>query len=402
LGRTLAEKILSEKSGKDVCAGDIVVCTADLVLGTDGSTPMAIDLFEQMGGGAILRPDRVLLSQDHYAPPTSDATCGFHRRMSAFASTHAVELLAVGDGIGFQVAMETERVRPGDLVIGADSHTVTCGAFGAFATGVGSTDLAAAFLTGQVWLRVPETIRVELEGALAAGICAKDVALELVRRLGADGASYMALEFVGSAAESFSPEERSVISNMSAETGAKTGVFPTSIWRSDDHASFAGSLRIDCTSLQPLVAMPHDPARAVAVSEVSGLPIDWVFLGTCIGGRANELRDALRMIEARGGIADGVTVAVTPSSRRVRDSLEREGILQQFGALGATITETGCGPCCGTSPPIPPPNARIISTANRNFRGRMGQPSATIHLASPVTCAAAASAGRIVDPRDAP
>jgi len=187
--RTLAEKILSSHAGIAARAGDIVVCEADLILGTDGSTPMAMEYFEAMGGEAVAHPDRILLARDHYSPPTSPSTLEFHARMEAFAARHGVELLPVGGGISFQVAMETGRVGPGDLVVGADSHTVTCGAAGAFATGIGSADLAAAFLTGKVWLRVPESMRIVLDGLLPAGVGAKDLALEIVRLVGSDGAA---------------------------------------------------------------------------------------------------------------------------------------------------------------------------------------------------------------------
>ena len=400
MGRTLVEKILAAKSGTNARVGDIVVCTADLVLGTDGSTPMAIDLFSQMGGGTVRYPGRVLLSRDHYAPASSEATKGYHARMEAFAATHGVELLAVGDGIGFQVALETGRVHPGDLVIGADSHTVTCGAAGAFATGVGSTDLAAAFFTGQVWLRVPETIRVVLDGVLPGGVNAKDVALQILRLLGTDGATYSTIEFVGPGADALSAEGRRVIANMSAEAGAKAGIFTTPDWCSDSSVKPAREIPIDCSQLEPMVALPHGPTNGVPVSEAVGSAIDWVFLGTCTGGSASDLREALQVLDSGGGIAHGVTVVVTPPSFRVRTDLEQDETLERLRALGAIVTETGCGPCCGTSEPVPPPDARVLSTANRNFRGRMGEASANIHLASPATCAAAATAGRIVDPRE--
>lgn len=399
-GRTLAEKILAAKSNRAAHVGDIVVCEADLVLGTDGSTPTAIDVFEQMGGTSVLYPERVILSRDHYAPPTSEATRGYHARMESFASKQGVELLNVGDGIGFQSALENGRVRPGDLVIGADSHTITCGAVGAFATGVGSTDLAAAFLTGKVWLRVPNTMRVVLDNIPPPGVTAKDVALEIVRRMRPDGANYSALEFVGPAADVLSVEGRMAISNMSVETGAKAGIFPASEWCSDESATFTAELRIDCSQLEPLVALPHDPSNGVPISEVLGTRVDWVFLGTCNGGFAEDLRQALALLEAGNGIAEGVTLVVTPPTSRVRAALNNDRTLDRLECLGAVVTETGCGPCCGTSPPIPPPNARILSTANRNFRARMAQPSAVIYLASATTCAAAATAGRIIDPRD--
>jgi 3-isopropylmalate/(R)-2-methylmalate dehydratase large subunit len=413
--RTLAQKVLSAHSGRDAEVGDLLVCRPDLVLGTDGSTPMALDYFESMGGTGVAHPDRVLLARDHYSPATSDATRGFHERMEAFARAQGVTLLPVGGGISFQVALETGRVAPGDLVVGADSHTVMCGAVGAFATGIGSADLAGAFLTGKVWLRVPKTWRVILDAPLPTGVGAKDVALALTREVGPDGATYAALEYQGPGATALPVEERMVLSNMSVEMGAKVGVFPAdgeaAAWvsarggsggdrvHSDVGASFAREVRLATGDLEPLVALPHDPANGVPVGQAAGTPVDFVFLGTCAGGRAHDFREALRVLEFGGGIAAGVTVVVTPPSPGVRDALRADGTLARLEALGAVVTETGCGPCCGTSPPIPPEHARILSTANRNFQARMGRSSASIYLASPATCAAGAAAGRIVDPR---
>ncbi len=401
VGRTLSEAILSSKSGGPARAGDIVVCEPDLILGTDGSTPMAIDYFEAMGGQAVADPTRILLACDHYAPPTSSATRGFHRRMEDFAGTHGIEILPVGGGISFQVALDTDRVAPGDLVVGADSHTVTCGAVGAFATGVGSSDLAGAFLTGRVWLRVPHTVRVVLEGELPAGVGAKDVALELVRLLGMSTTAHSALEFHGPAAAAMPVVERMVLSNMSVEMGAMAGLFDTGVVAGVDRAQRAAVREhtMDLGTMEPQIALPHDPGNSVPIGEAVGRPIDWVLLGTCTGGRAHDFREALRVLKAAGGVAPGVTVVVTPPSQAVRAALEADGTLDAFGALGAVITETGCGPCCGTSGPLPPPNAKVISTANRNYRARMGDPSVDIMLASPATCAAAATTGRVVDPR---
>ena len=397
-GLTLTEQILSAHSGTKARAGDIVVCEADLILGTDGSTPMALDYFEAMSGRSVAFPERVLLARDHYSPPNSPSTLGFHSRMETFAAEHGVELLPVGGGISFLVALETGRVEAGDLVVGADSHTVTCGAAGAFATGIGSADLAGCLLTGKIWLRVPETMSVVLDGELPTGVAAKDVALEVVRTLGSDGAAYKAVEFVGPVAEALPLEERMVLSNMSAEVGAKAGMFPAA--ESGDGVAIESQIRLDCSAMVPRVALPHLPANGVPVTDAVGEAIDWVFLGTCTGGRAYDLREALRVLDAGGGIAPGVTVIVTPSSPLARSTLEEDGTLERLAAYGAEITETGCGPCCGTSAPVPPANARIMSTANRNFRARMGEDSALIHLASPATCAAAATRGRIVDPRD--
>jgi len=399
-GRTVSEKILSAHGGGASRAGDIVRCEPDLVLGTDGSTPMALDYFEAMAGQAVRYPQRVLLARDHYAPPNSPATRGFHQRMEAFAAKTGVELLPVGGGISFQVALETGRVNPGDLVVGADSHTVMCGAAGAFATGIGSADLAGAFLCGEVWLRVPESIRVVLDGALPTGVGAKDLTLALVRLVGSDGAAYAALEFHGPVAAALPVEERMVLSNMTVEMGAKAGIFPTGEVASDAGAVFAREVVLDASALEPTVALPHDPSNAVPVGECAQTAIDWVFLGTCTGGRAHDFRDALRVLDAGGGVAEGVTVVVAVPSPGVRAALDVDGTLARLEAHGAVITETGCGPCCGTADPIPPPGARIISTANRNFQARMGQATASIWLASPATCAAAATAGKIVDPRE--
>lgn len=399
-GRTLSEKILSAHAGRRASGGELVVCEADLVLGTDGSTPMALDYYAAMGGGPVRHPDRIFLARDHYAPAITDATRGFHARMEAFAAEQGVELLPVGGGIGFQVALERGRVDPGDLVVGADSHTVMCGAVGAFATGIGSADLAGAFRTGKVWLRVPETFRVVLDRGMPSGVGAKDVALELLRAVGSEGCAYAALEFHGSGADALPLEERMVLSNMSAEAGAKAGLFSAGGLASDPDARFAREVRLDLRGLEPTVALPHEPAHGVGVTEVVGTRVDWVFLGTCTGGRVHDFREALRVLDVGGGIAPGVTVVAALPTANVRDALDADGTLARLRTHGVVVSETGCGPCCGTSGPLPPLGARVISTANRNFRGRMGDPSVTIWLASPATCAAAATAGRIVDPRE--
>jgi len=400
-GRTVSEKILSSRGeSQSARAGDILVCKPDLVLGADASTPMALEYFAAMGGQTVRHPERVLLARDHYAPPNSTATVRFHQRMEAFASRTGVELLPVGGGISFQVALENGRVRPGDLVVGADSHTVTCGAVGAFATGIGSADLAGVFLTGQMWLRVPETVRVFLDGVLPTGVGAKDLALSLIEVVGPHGAAYSALEFHGPVAEALPLEERMVLSNMSVEMGAKAGIFASEATASDPDASFVREVVLDASALEPKVALPHDPANVVPVAEAAGTAIDFVFLGTCTGGRAHDFKEALRVLDAGGGVADGVTLVVTPPSPGVLAAIEEDGTLAGLKQHGAVLTETGCGPCCGTSNPIPPAGARIISTANRNFQSRMGSPTASIWLASPATCAATAAEGRITDPRE--
>jgi 3-isopropylmalate/(R)-2-methylmalate dehydratase large subunit len=416
VGKTISEKILSAKSGTDAHAGDIVVCDVDLVVGTDASSPMAIDYFNRMDGKRLFDPSRVVLALDHYSGMPTPKTAAFHTDVRTFAARHGAEFHDVGDGISFQIVAERGRALPGDLIIGADSHTVTCGALNAFATGVGSSDLAAAMITGRIWLRVPETIRVTLRGERAFGVFAKDVALALVGELGAEGANYRTLEFHGDGVRQFSLEERLVIANLAVEAGAKAAIFPCD-WAtksylaaraqrsiepiiSDDDASFIREAIIQLGHLTPRVALPHSPNDVVDINAALGVPIQMVFLGTCTGGRVGDFHEALATLERAGGrVAPGVQLVVTPASAEVRDRLAADGTLDRLATLGAIVTAAGCGACCGTAGVIPSDGMNVLSTANRNFKARMGNATASIYLASPATCAASAATGRITDPR---
>ncbi len=412
LPQTISEKILSAKAGRRVRAGEIVIARVDRVLGTDASTPMAIDYFEQMGGERLCDPARVTLALDHYAPPNTPGTLAFHDRMRAFAARTGAELLEVGEGISFQRALELGRVLPGDLVVGADSHTVTCGALNLLAVGVGSSDLAAALLTGAVWLKVPETIQVVLGGALPLGVSAKDLALTLVKELGAEGADYRALEFTGPAVTTLSMDDRLVLCNLAVECGAKTAIFPfdaeTSRYLSrhglsglgridaDRDARYAGELVCDLSALGPVVALPHAPDHVVPLEQAAGTPIQMVFIGTCTGGRVSDFHTVRAVLERGGGqLAPGVQLVLTPASREVESELREDGTLDRLVAMGATLTTAGCGACCGTSGVLPGDGMNVLSTANRNFKARMGNASASIFLASPAACAAAALSGVI-------
>jgi 3-isopropylmalate/(R)-2-methylmalate dehydratase large subunit len=400
-GKTISEKILSAKSGQDARAGDFVVCHIDLAIGTDASSPMAIDYFEQMGGTALWNPSRVFFAMDHYAPPANPKVARYHERMREFVGRYGGELREVGEGISFQRAAELGRVKPGTLVIGADSHTVTLGALGLFATGVGSSDLAAALITGQVWLRVPETIVVRLVGERAADLQAKDVALEMVRVIGPEGASYQALELLGPALDGFSVEDRLVLCNLGVEMGAKASIVPFDWVRSDANARFAREVVIDVSTLTPRVSLPHTPDNVVSIGEALGTPVDMVFIGTCCGGRVSDLRTVLDVMKRGGGrVAPGVTLVVTPASEEVRALLTEDGTLAALTAMGAEVTVAGCGACCGTSGVIPSDGMKVLSTANRNFKARMGNATASIYLASPATCAAAAVTGQISHPKE--
>jgi 3-isopropylmalate/(R)-2-methylmalate dehydratase large subunit len=403
--KTIAEKILSAKSGRDARAGDTVVCRVDWVLGTDASSPMAIDYFTRMGGAALFDPSRVLFAMDHYSPPPIVRAAGFHDQMRAFVRQYGGELHEVGDGISFQMLSESGRLLPGDLVIGADSHTVTCGALNVFATGVGSSDLAAAMITGETWLRVPRSIKVVLRGARPRGASAKDVALTLLAELGPEGASYQALEFDPSAGSgqvgALSAEDRLVISNLAVEMDAKASIFTVDGGVTPDAgAAYSREVIIDLAAVSPRVSLPHAPENVVAIEQAAGTPVQMVFIGTCTGGRVPDFHEALDVLKAGGGrIASGVQLVITPASRAVQLSLLEDGTLRAFAAMGAVITTPGCGACCGTSGAIPADGMNVLSTANRNFKARMGNATASIYLASPATCAASALTGVITDPR---
>lgn len=414
--RTMSEKILSATSGRVAMAGDIVFCKPDWVLGTDASSPMAIAYFEAMGGTRLADPSRVAFALDHYSPPTRPETAAFHAQVRGFAGRHGATLFDVGEGISHQVLCERGMARPGMLVIGADSHTVTCGALNLFATGVGSSDLAAAMITGEVWLRVPETIRIFLVGERAPDFAAKDVALAMVAELGAEGANYAALEFHGPGVAAFPLEDRLVFSNLAVEAGAKAALFPadgkTEAYLSDRTdqgvepveadigARYVRDVTIDLGELAPRIALPHSPEHVVPLVDAIGTPIHMVFIGTCTGGRVRDFHDALRVLERGGGtLASGVQLVVTPASGEVRQRLTEDGTLAAFVAMGATVTTPGCGACCGTSGVIPGDRMNVLSTANRNFKARMGNATASIYLASPAACAAAALSGCISDPR---
>jgi 3-isopropylmalate/(R)-2-methylmalate dehydratase large subunit len=415
-GKTISEKILSASSGRYARAGDVVVCRVDAALGTDGSVPMALDYFQAMGGTGVFDARRIVFALDHYAPAPSRHTAQLHQRMREFAAEHGVELWDVGEGIGHQLVVERGRALPGQLVVGADSHAVTYGALNAFATGIGSSDLAAILIGGRIWLRVPESIRVTLTGRLAAGVYPKDIALALAGRLGADGATYQALEFAGSGLADLDLEDRLVLSNLTVEMGAKNGIFPAddrtleylrgrapgpfSGVEPDADAHYVREIAIAVDELAPQVALPHQADRSVAIAEAAGTAVQMVYLGTCTGGRVRDFRQARDVLKAGGGPARGVQLVVTPASRAVLEELARDGTLADFIAMGAVVQTPGCGSCCGTCGAIPGDGVNVISTANRNFKGRMGNGSATIYLASPAACAAAAVRGAIADPRE--
>jgi 3-isopropylmalate/(R)-2-methylmalate dehydratase large subunit len=415
-GKTISEKILTAKSGRDVRAGDVVVCPVDCAMGTDGSTPMALDYFAAMNEGRTAKvhdPQRIVLAMDHYAPALSRATTQLHQRMRVFAAEHGIHVWEVGEGIGHQLIVESGRARPGGLVVGADSHAVTYGALNCFATGIGSSDLAAILMCGKIWLRVPPSIRVILTGRLRTGVYAKDVALALARELGADGATYQALEFSGPAIASLDIDDRLVLCNFAVEMGAKNGIFPADRVtfdylagrgdgpcdpvEADADAVYSREVHIALDALAPQVALPHQVDRVAPLSDAAeqNVSVQMVYLGTCTGGRVKDFHEALAVLRAGGAVAPGVQLVVTPASRAVLQEITRDGTLAALVGYGAVIQTPGCGSCCGTCGAIPGDGVNVISTANRNFKARMGNGESFIYLASPASCAAAAVHGRI-------
>ena len=419
-GKTLAEKLLSRAAGKDVRAGDLAICEVDAVMGTDGSVPMALDYLRHMqpDGAALPAPrqaKRVFFAFDHYGPGSGAGALALQARARAYARVHGVCIFEVGEGIGHQLMMERGLVLPGQLVVGADSHAVSYGALNAFGTGVGSSDLAGILQCNQVWLQVPGSLKIRLSGRLAGAASAKDLALMLARRLGADGASYLALEFCGPALVALDMDDRMVLANMSVEMGAKAGLFPfdacTAAYlcgrsahafeavAADADAIYVDTLDVDLSAIEPQVALPHRVDQVLDLAQAPATAIDMVYLGTCTGGRTKDFREALEVLRAGGGIASGVRLIVTPASEAVRLELQAGGLLAEFEALGAEIQPPGCGACCGTCGSIPADGSRVVSTANRNFKGRMGNREAQIFLASPRACASAAVSGRLGEAR---
>lgn len=414
MGKTLAEKLLSSHSDRKVSAGDIALVDLDFMMGQDGTSPLAIKAFREMGAKKVFDPSKIALVIDHSSPSPNHGVSQLHAMMREFARETGVVLYDIGEGVCHQLLPERGHVVPGDVVIGADSHTCTYGALGAFATGVGSTDLAAAMISGKIWFKVPSTIKVVLEGKPPVGIFAKDIVLNLARKLTADGATYKALEFHGSAVEHLSMDARFTIANMAIEVGAKVGLFlpdEVSIEYAREHSSrdftpvypdedaeYESTVTIKVDELEPQVAFPHRVDNVRDISEAEGIPVHQAFLGTCTNGRLEDLRIAASILKGRK-VNPETRLIVAPASKEVLKRAIKEGIYETLLDAGAVFVTPGCGCCVGTHNGVPSDGENVISTANRNFKGRMGNPDAFIYLASPATVAASAIEGKITDPR---
>ena len=414
-GMTFCQKVLSRASGTSANPGDIVSAKIDLAMSHENSL-LVMKAFREMGAKKIWDRNKVVVLFDHRVPANTVKTAEGHRAVREFAKEAELpHFLDLGEGICHQVIPEKGFSLPGMLIVGTDSHTTTYGAFGAFATGIGATEMAAVWATGELWLRIPETIRVRMIGALSKRVSSKDAILHVIGDLGADGASYACVEFSGIMVDRMSIASRMVLSNMSTEMGAKTGVvFPdektkeylsaraSGRWESvfsDPSAEVKEEREYDLSGLTPQVARPHRVDDVVPIEEVEGKSIDQAFIGSCTNGRLEDLqiaRDVLRGMR----VADSVRFIVAPASRKIYMEAAETGVLADLVRSGGIVLNPGCGPCLGAHQGLLAAGERCISTTNRNFRGRMGSPEAEIYLASPATVAASALKGQIADPRE--
>jgi 3-isopropylmalate/(R)-2-methylmalate dehydratase large subunit len=414
MGMTLAEKILSEHAGKEVRAGEIAIVKVDLAYTQDGTGPLAVRKIQEMGFEKVYNPQRTIFFFDHAAPSPRFELSNDHAFLRNFAQKTGVQVSDVGFGISHQVVAE-HWVRPGDVVVGADSHTCTGGALGAFATGVGSTDAAVAIALGKIWFRIPDTIRIVVEGRLPVGVYGKDIILYLIGKIGAAGGTYKALEFSGDTIERLEMAGRMTIANMAVEAGAKVGLFPsdeiTREWLTrmgrpqdfkrmfpDTDASCEMTMEIDAKELKPTIACPHQVDNTKTIEEIGEVKVDQVFLGTSCNGRLEDLHIAARILKGRA-IHPKIRMVVTPGSRLVYSEAMKDGTMEVFVEAGALITPAGCGACVGLHEGVLGDGEVCLATQPRNFKGRMGSPKSFIYLGSPAVAAATAIEGKIADPR---
>ena len=413
MGQTIIEKILSHNTGKAVKPGDIVTVNVDRVMLDDIMIPFIVDKFHEMGFAKVWDPDKVVLIYDHLVPASQQDDTRHFRVGDAFVEQYGIKNIHRSDGICHQLMTEAGYVKPGHVVFGTDSHTTTYGCVGAFSTGIGYTEMASILGTGTLWLKVPETIKVVIDGELPSNVMSKDVILRLIGDLGADGATYRALEFTGSAVKSMSIASRTTMANMAIEAGAKCALFTPDekteeyceIQLDDFQKSLAGDpdavylkeLHYKAEDFVPVMACPSQVDKIRSVSELEGTVIDQVFIGSCTNGRLEDLQAAAEILKGKS-VAPYVKLIVTPASRKVYQEAAACGVIRTLVEAGAIVTHPGCGLCCGRTGGILSDGERVVATNNRNFLGRMGTSKVEIYLASPKTAAACAVAGKIVIP----
>ena len=417
MGMTMTQKILARHAGLDnVVPGQLIEAKVDMVLGNDITTPVAITEFEKAGFTQVFDKEKISIVLDHYTPCKDIKSAQLCMQARNFARKHEiVNFFDVGQmGVEHALLPEKGLCAPGEIIVGADSHTCTYGALGAFSTGIGSTDMAAAMATGLLWFKVPAAIKVTLKGKLQPHVSGKDVILHLIGTIGVDGALYHSLEFTGEGVSSLTMDDRFTIANMAIEAGGKNGIFPVDektmeyingrvnrpceAFEADPDAEYVSEVVIDLDTLEPTVAMPHLPENTKVVSEVAGLHIDQVVIGSCTNGRIQDLRIAAAIMKGRK-VADNVRCVVIPATQDIMLQAMNEGLIEIFIKAGAAVSTPTCGPCLGGHMGVMAQGERSVSTTNRNFVGRMGHTTSEIILASPAVAAASAIAGCVADPR---
>ncbi|MGQ9602501.1 MAG: 3-isopropylmalate dehydratase large subunit [Candidatus Bipolaricaulia bacterium] len=415
MGQTIAEKILAAKGGeRAVRPGQIVNARVDLAMSHENAA-LVKSHFEELGLERVWDPERIVLLFDHRVPAESVKTAQGQREVRQFVKAQGIKnFYDMNAGICHQVLPERGHVRPGELIVGTDSHTTTAGAFGAFATGIGATEMAAVWATGELWLRVPESFKITVTGRFPEWVGAKDLILYIIGQLGADGADYKSVEFYGPTIQEMTIASRMVLANLAMEMGAKAAIVPpdgktieyvrartdrpfTPVY-ADPDAEYEKSFEFEVSQLEPQVAKPHRVDNVVPVSEVAGLKVDQALLGSCTNGRLEDLELAARILKGKRVHPD-VRLLVIPASWEVYLEAMKKGILEALISAGAVIVNPGCGPCLGAHQGLLAPGERCISSTNRNFQGRMGSPEAEVYLASPAVVAASALKGEIADPR---
>lgn len=415
MGKTISEKILSKASGEDVYAGDYTVADIGAAMAQDGTAPLTIKAIREMEGGEVWDKENIVLVMDHTVPSSSVGTSEMHQMMREFAEEKGIENVYYGEGICHQIMVEKGHVLPSEVIVGADSHTCTYGALGAFGTGIGSTEMAGVFLSGKLWFKVPETMKFNVTGEMPEGVVSKDLALKVTGEVGNDGATYRSVEYAGSPIENMSVGERMTLSNLAVEMGAKAGIVEPDekvrrflegrvdgeieLTKNDDDAEYEEILDFDADDLVPQIASPHQVDNVSPITDVEGLEVDQVFLGTCTNGRYGDLEEAAEILEGER-IDDDVRMLINPASREIYEEAMVDGLLGTFMDAGCIVGNPGCGPCAGSHQGILAPGEKCLSTANRNFKGRMGSEESEIYLGSPLTAAATAIEGKITDPRE--
>ncbi len=416
MGMTMTQKILARAAGlPQVEAGQLIEGRLDLVLGNDITTPVAITEFKKAGLSAVFDKDKIAIVLDHSTPCKDIKSAQLCAACREFAKEHQIAHFYDVGRMGIEHALLPEQglTAPGEVIVGADSHTCTYGALGAFSTGVGSTDMAAGMATGLAWFKVPSAVKVELTGKLGPYVSGKDVILHLIGAIGVDGALYQSLEFTGEGVASLEMDDRFTICNMAIEAGAKNGIFPVdektldylkgrvdrefTAFEADPDAAYAREIAIDLSALRPTVAFPHLPSNTKTVDEAAGRPIQQVVIGSCTNGRLKDLREAAAILKGRK-VADGVRCIVIPATQQIYLDAMAEGLVADFIQAGAVVSTPTCGPCLGGHMGVLADGEWAVSTTNRNFVGRMGPTSSMIVLASPAVAAASAVAGAIADP----